>query len=1024
MLRNVLSEYDLLDDATCTIVRTADSKTTQMPMSCGTKLSETNPSQKDGGGGDSTVPSEGSSYMSVNGLLTAGKGVLSWASPTTFPSNTAASSSPDVEIFDAGCSTKEAANFIVSFCENPNQLELLRQSPRLLMETLELAHVIGCESLFFDGCLLLGELVKESTREHLSHFLDGSLPSEEMFPTFKEVVKSVREKFRLPRSSRDEDALLETEINAGRIGLTVSSVENEVSDVNASVAKFEENLKYIASFQPNIWQPNSECVVCPDCGKPLQTYFRFTAVGTLSHCRVCGKGKCSDCIKFRVHKSAALVRRPPNELPDRGNFRKVCEKCFKEVTQNARYAFLSNAFMLSGLSVLEISVLRFVCDMWRGAAELCLREYHNMLYVAQFSSQQPKAMQKMVLSSAAFYQGHPQGIIFLARAVDWNDSGFPDKELVVSVILKTLRGMSNPVHHFNPIPHLHMFCTRACTIMAPEMCGYQLLEALSRAPAGDKDVQLCRQRAMELVLCGKGEAPITRALIPLLTDSAFRSSEALDCLIKIAARSPRFALTVYLEALSRERSSLTIKSTGALKTLREEILKSNVVPAEQLRLTGSFLGLLDIIDTTDNGRIATSFAHGAVSNNMASSVVHNISAIQLLESDFALRPFLYPFNPSVVIVGIRLRDTSIKKHSNSQPTLYHLIDDKGNAHKILHKRECVRKDAVVQSIISILYQIISDQHLLWGPDRDAEISLPHYGVLPISADSGLIEIVEGQTLQKINDEYTTSQRLHASIPPSRVTSDSTFHEKAAAHMGNSEDIFVPEDESPMMKSAPLKASFSSPRLPPTNESPLLTTLRSLGNKSSHQRRIGRRFLASAKVFLVLNYLLAIGDRHRDNVVLTPDGYILHIDFGYILGSRPLPEKQLLGAKSYVRFDGDLDSCVRYYQKLLHRVEGQQLTDTDAIDSFLGQTAELFLALRPQTYALLIVLQHLVNNKVLDEANFSAESLSEKLRNITMGGSTQMDARKEFTRRIRESMGAETLRDWVYTKAKSIKALLF
>jgi len=68
------------------------------------------------------------------------------------------------------------------------------------------------------------------------------------------------------------------------------------------------------------------------------------------------------------------------------------------------------------------------------------------------------------------------------------------------------------------------------------------------------------------------------------------------------------------------------------------------------------------------------------------------------------------------------------------------------------------------------------------------------------------------------------------------------------------------------------------------EEPIANWLRENNRPEPEYKRSVDNFVLSCAGYCVATYVLGVGDRHNDNVMITCDGKLFHIDFGHFLGN--------------------------------------------------------------------------------------------------------------------------------------------
>lgn len=107
------------------------------------------------------------------------------------------------------------------------------------------------------------------------------------------------------------------------------------------------------------------------------------------------------------------------------------------------------------------------------------------------------------------------------------------------------------------------------------------------------------------------------------------------------------------------------------------------------------------------------------------------------------------------------------------------------------------------------------------------------------------------------------------------------------------------------------------------------------------------FVKSCAGYSVITYILGVGDRHTDNLLLHPEGYFLHCDYSFILGQDP---------KTY--------QPMRITE---HMVNGMGGRDSDNFAKFLSFAGAAFVTLRrhPSVRVLLSIVRAMIDSEIPD-----------------------------------------------------------
>lgn len=119
------------------------------------------------------------------------------------------------------------------------------------------------------------------------------------------------------------------------------------------------------------------------------------------------------------------------------------------------------------------------------------------------------------------------------------------------------------------------------------------------------------------------------------------------------------------------------------------------------------------------------------------------------------------------------------------------------------------------------------------------------------------------------------------------------------------------------------------------------------------------YVRSCAGYCVITYILGVGDRHLENLLLTKDGYFFHADFGYILGEDPKPFPPLMKLPIQV-------------------IEGMGGLNDENYQKFCNYCYITYLTLRRNASIVLNLFQLMINTSVPALRTIDPDNESEKM----------------------------------------------
>jgi Phosphatidylinositol 3- and 4-kinase/FYVE zinc finger len=547
------------------------------------------------------------------------------------------------------------------------------------------------------------------------------------------------------------------------------------------------------------------------------------------HCRVCGKIFCGSCCfnYDKIPRQMTYVRMPEKKEDVHNTEVRVCIKCHERIehVNNIDMKKAVKVFKIMALDIPTLVKARSVSKLWMKVANFFLSKIRNMQYYMPNHIYNDFDRQTLWNNRNNFI-GHSQWMIQLLRSIDFTD--FDKVNELERVLIEHLNTTT-----VNRKRCWTLMCSHQCN------CGF----------TPEDIIQLMSDRI--------AIPSLRRIIIDLCLDKC--PKEELRCYLMF------LVYHIIAEDASTENivlgNWLIDRSVDDLDIANDVywLLKSHIPPKGRvLKRLSSVPKLYSKVHVFE---YFLDQWFKRVPSKFQDIIVNGVRFVEVLERE-GHKPYVddientyakalkttsctaFPTNPSGDFVTLDPEGIKVPK-SMTRPVIIPGKTESGETISVMHKQEDVRKDKVIMDVIRLM-DIILKREL------DEDMFIVTYNVLPVTLDSGLIEIVNSsETLHHVSTMDTTLMNYIFDMNEDQVIKD-----------------------------------------------------------------VRNTFIKSCAAYCVITFLLGIGDRHLHNIMITDSGKLFHIDYGFVLGheSKPIQVPTMRLSKGMINFLGGTNS--KHYQTFL------------------------------------------------------------------------------------------------------------